>query len=424
MPLQDSDIFLVTKADASESRHIRADKLFSGIADDWFVVIQEGTVSKRCLVSELADKASDTRYMLVNQGATSYKIKSSTVVDKYVQIDIPELPNVIIPPGSSSANWVVSDAQVIWHRSDGQSGHKIGGYAFDNCSLTRYQLWASHKVGIEKTGRTSNLDFYKRKRSSSCNPNGDTKINYPTPSKVNQVAWVTRASDYNTTNQGYSAFQFKNNKTRFSVEELISLVDTDSGASISYEQDVPFVRVVQNDGDIVLMSGDQYVSFVEQYGTYPYQTRVQSGVDPVVIAIGFGYHNTEFNLYEGPKDQTNTVYKNVSINRDYTFDIPSITPSISDDDVLACISAKTISTGDSWDRIDERKCGPRLTKVSNMGSGYTGKKQEMNAACSLGLRFPSRSGGKLTFQVFNEGRELPSGVHLVIMATLYVAAYV
>ena len=92
MPLQDSDIFLVTKADGSESRHIRADKLFSGIADDWLVVIQDGTQSKRCLVSELADKASDDRYMLVNSfapGVTtgdrdhSYKIKSSTVVKKY-----------------------------------------------------------------------------------------------------------------------------------------------------------------------------------------------------------------------------------------------------------------------------------------------------------------------------------------------------
>ena len=85
MPLQDSDIFLVTKADGSESRHIRADKLFSGIADDWFVVIQEGTQSKRCLVSALPDKASDTRYMLVNRDETSYKIKSSTVVDTYTE---------------------------------------------------------------------------------------------------------------------------------------------------------------------------------------------------------------------------------------------------------------------------------------------------------------------------------------------------
>lgn len=83
MALQDSDIFLVTKADGSESRHIRADKLLSGIADDWLVFINEGGVSKRCLVSDLVTKAADDRYMLVNQGVKSYKIKSSTVVDQY-----------------------------------------------------------------------------------------------------------------------------------------------------------------------------------------------------------------------------------------------------------------------------------------------------------------------------------------------------
>ena len=66
MPLQDSDIFLVVKPDGSESRHIRADKLFSGIADDWLVIINEGGISKRCLVSELVDKAADDRWMLVN----------------------------------------------------------------------------------------------------------------------------------------------------------------------------------------------------------------------------------------------------------------------------------------------------------------------------------------------------------------------
>ena len=83
MPLQDSDIFLVTKADGSESRHIRADKLFSGIANDWLVLINEGGVNKRCLVSDLPAKATDARYMLVNQGVKSYKIKSSTVVNRY-----------------------------------------------------------------------------------------------------------------------------------------------------------------------------------------------------------------------------------------------------------------------------------------------------------------------------------------------------
>lgn len=81
MPLQDGDWFLVNNG--SESRKIRADKLFSGIADDWTVLIQEDTVSKRCKVSQLIEKASDTRYMLVNQGSTSYKIKSSTVVGQY-----------------------------------------------------------------------------------------------------------------------------------------------------------------------------------------------------------------------------------------------------------------------------------------------------------------------------------------------------
>ena len=97
MPLQDSDIFLVTKADGSESRHIRADKLFSGIADDWLVLINEGGVSKRCLVSDLVAKATDARYMLVNQSSTSYKIKSSTVAQQYA-----ELYPIITVPGYSS----------------------------------------------------------------------------------------------------------------------------------------------------------------------------------------------------------------------------------------------------------------------------------------------------------------------------------
>ena len=104
MPLQDSDIFLVTKADGSESRHIRADKLFSGIADDWFVVIQDGTQSKRCLVSALPDKASDTRYMLVNQGATSYKVKSSVVVNNFND-DFPDPLNRIVC-GANYTGWI------------------------------------------------------------------------------------------------------------------------------------------------------------------------------------------------------------------------------------------------------------------------------------------------------------------------------
>lgn len=83
MPLQDSDIFLVTKADGSESRHIRAANLFSGVADDWNVLINENEISKRCLVSELLDKASDDRYMLVQSGDQNYKVKSSTVVSQY-----------------------------------------------------------------------------------------------------------------------------------------------------------------------------------------------------------------------------------------------------------------------------------------------------------------------------------------------------
>ena len=64
--LADSDIFLINKPDGSESRYIRADKLLSGIADDWLVVIDEGGISSKCLVKELASKASDSRYMLVN----------------------------------------------------------------------------------------------------------------------------------------------------------------------------------------------------------------------------------------------------------------------------------------------------------------------------------------------------------------------
>ena len=83
MPLQDSDLFLVTKADGSESRHIRADNLFSGIADDWVVLVDENGISKRCVVGDLRYKASDDRYMLVNVVDKSYKVKSSTVVSQY-----------------------------------------------------------------------------------------------------------------------------------------------------------------------------------------------------------------------------------------------------------------------------------------------------------------------------------------------------
>jgi hypothetical protein len=79
MPLQDSDIFLVTKPDGSDCRHIRADNLFSGIADDWCVLVNEGEDSKRCLVSELVDKASDDRYMLVNANESPPIINTTSI---------------------------------------------------------------------------------------------------------------------------------------------------------------------------------------------------------------------------------------------------------------------------------------------------------------------------------------------------------
>ena len=84
--LEDDYIFLVTKADGSESRHIKGANLFSGVADDWFVLVNQDAVSKKVKVSNLAGISSpENLWMLVNDGAKSYKVKASDVIDKFTR---------------------------------------------------------------------------------------------------------------------------------------------------------------------------------------------------------------------------------------------------------------------------------------------------------------------------------------------------
>ena len=153
--LQDSDIFLVTKADGSESRHIRADKLFSGIADDWLVLINEGGVSKRCLVRELVYKDRDDRYMLVNSfpegvttggRTTSYKIKSSTVVDKY------GVPPITTPWGDFKASEYTAGS-MTWPDVSGNGNdltfNNINNLSKPSSSEMRFNkgAWAYKSIG-------------------------------------------------------------------------------------------------------------------------------------------------------------------------------------------------------------------------------------------------------------------------------------
>lgn len=88
------DVFLVTKDDGSESRHIQGQNLFSGVADEWYVLIDEGNagLSRKLKVKDLVAKASDTRYMLVNRGTLSYKVKTTDVVNKFAITGVPQPP--------------------------------------------------------------------------------------------------------------------------------------------------------------------------------------------------------------------------------------------------------------------------------------------------------------------------------------------
>lgn len=85
MALNPDDIFLVTKEDGSESRKIQGTNLFSGIADDWFVLVDDGNngTSRKIKVKDLCAKATDSRMMLINRGVSSYKTKSTLVCSTF-----------------------------------------------------------------------------------------------------------------------------------------------------------------------------------------------------------------------------------------------------------------------------------------------------------------------------------------------------
>jgi len=78
MPLQDGDLFLI-----DNNKKVVGENLFSGSYDDKWMMIQDGANTYKVKVGDLCDKAAANRYCLVNRGATSYKALVSDVCDTF-----------------------------------------------------------------------------------------------------------------------------------------------------------------------------------------------------------------------------------------------------------------------------------------------------------------------------------------------------
>ena len=73
-----------TKNIDNKSFKVRASNLGNRDIADCLLLVHDGTNSFRCKIRDLPSKASNTRFLLVNRGATSYKVKTTSVVNQFL----------------------------------------------------------------------------------------------------------------------------------------------------------------------------------------------------------------------------------------------------------------------------------------------------------------------------------------------------